>query len=126
MDTIVNGVSITLTPEQVEKIIIESKTMKPPLSNLDQAREWVKDFLKKNQSNWRAEENNYSITYSLPDGWIFKSDIINRIFLFSYYRFWDTLHSRFQLEYSEVQNIVRDLVLKRFGCEGFTPSVRPI
>jgi hypothetical protein len=86
------------------------------------AKQWMINFLNENAKKWRVEMGEDRIIYYLGDQWIFDLDLKNKHFWCYYYKVWEIFYKEYDMKYPDVQQLMRDVVLKPFNCEGFTPD----
>lgn len=95
----------------------------PPQKDIEGAKKWLVDFLNENFQSGKAtvKVSEDYMTYYVDGQWVFQKDRKNRVFRVYYYKCWVIFYERFNLEHADVRNIIAELVLKPFGCEGYTP-----
>ena len=104
MDIIVNNVKVTLTPEQIAQI-----KNTPDLS----AEEWLKKYL---TNTFTSRFNtNHDIVWYLGDQWIFLQDNKTKEFWVYYYAAWSIFEKEYDMEYVDIQDLYRRVVLEPYG-----------
>lgn len=83
------------------------------------AEQWITDFLNENAKKWRVEMGDRRQVWYLEDQWIFDLDLKRKCFWCYYYKFWQILEKRYGMKYDDIQNLIKNQVLKHFICEGF-------
>jgi hypothetical protein len=84
--------------------------------------EFLTKWLNENRLKLRGELGEDRIIWYRGDQWIFDIDFKNKRFRCYYYTFWNKLETEYLLSYKQIQEVVKDVLLKTFNCEGFTPK----
>lgn len=85
------------------------------------AEQWITDFLNENAKKWRVEMGEGRQVWYIGDQWIFDLNRGNKYFWCYYYEFWEIFEKQYGMKYNEIQNLIKNQVLKHFFCDGFTP-----
>ena len=126
----VNGVTIVLTEDQVNKILEQT--------NIKDTKELVKqeifEMLEKHKSNVRFLNGNYSVS-KYPTSrfeilnengeWLFDIDYDskNPRFLYSYYRVFIFLKLKYLINHDDFQEVMKSILEEHLNLKGVTPNV---
>jgi hypothetical protein len=121
---------ITITPPQGYEVDKEKSTFETivfkEIEKKPTAHEFLTNWLNENRLKLRAELGEDRIIWYRGDQWIFDIDFKNKRFRCYYYEFWGKLETEYLLSYKQIQEVVKDVLLKTFNCEGFTPWYLPV
>lgn len=95
-------------------------------SGIEQAREWLVNFMNENAKKWNVHVGDGRQVWHLGDQWIFDWDFKNKTLWCYYYKVWEVFYNEYSMTYGEIQNLMKDVVLKPFYCEGFTAGVSAV
>ena len=93
----------------------------PEISNTEKAREWLVNFLNKNDGKFEIQVEKDAHTYYRNGQWLFQLDLKNNGLWVYYYSTWLILQTKYSLNYNEIQQLIKDVVGEAFNCKGFTP-----
>lgn len=121
---------ITITPPQgyevdKEKSTFETivfKEIEKEIEKKPSPHEFLTNWLNENRLKLRAELGEDRIIWYRGDQWIFDADLKTKTFWCYYYEFWRELETENLLSYEQIQEVVKDVLLKPLNCEGFTPK----
>ena len=125
----VNGVTIVLTEDQVNKILEQT--------NIKDTKELVKqeilEMLEKYKSNVRFLDENYKVSkyptsrfeiFNENGDWLFDINYNskNQRFWYSYHRVWMVFNGRYTINYDGFQEVMKSILEERLNLKGVTPE----
>ena len=125
----VNGVTIELTDDQVNKILEQT--------NIKDTKELVKqeilEMLEKHKSNIRFIGENYNVSkyptsrfeiFNENGEWLFdiKYDSKNQHFLYSFYRVWIVFFAKYSINYDDFQEVMKSILEEKLSLKEVTPN----
>jgi hypothetical protein len=90
---------------------------------IEAAKEWLISWLNENREKFTCKLGDGCIIYFLKNQWIFDLNLESKSFWCYYDIFWRKFKTDFNLQYSEIQSVVSNILLKPFNCVGFTPKM---
>lgn len=119
MNVNVNGVSITLTEEQLKHIDAEVKKMKEPKKLTPAERFWklceglTIKIDKKKYPDYVLfyKEGRRQFDYNTKNGYL----------LCRYSSIWSVFEKEYYMKYDDIQSLIKNLVEEHFKCKGVTP-----
>ena len=94
----------------------------PEISNTEKAREWLVNFLNKNDGKFEIQVEKDAHTYYRNGQWLFRLDLKNKNLWVYHYSTWLILQTKYSLNYNEIQQLIQNVVGEAFNCEDFTPK----
>ena len=120
MNVNVNGVSITLTEEQLKHIDAEVKKMNQPKRPTPAERFW--QLCKGLTIKIDKEGYPDSVFFFKDDECQFEYDTANGHLWCRYSSIWSVFEKEYSMEYSEIQSLIKIQVEEHFKCKGVTPK----
>ena len=126
----VNGVTIVLTDDQVNKILEQT--------NIKDTKELVKqeilEMLEKYKSNVRFLDENYNVSkyptssfeiLNENGDWLFTIDYDskNKRFWYSYYRILAIFRENYSINYDDFQEVMESILEEHLNLKGVTPKI---
>ena len=126
----VNGVTIVLTEDQVNKILEQTK--------IKSAKELVKqeilEMLEKYKSNVRFLDEIYKVSkyptsrfgiFNENGEWLFDIDydLKKQRFWYSYHRVWMVFNGRYTINYDGFQEVMKSILEEHLNLKGVTPPL---
>ena len=122
MNVNVNGVSITLTEEQLKHIDAEVKKMNQPKRPTPAERFWqLCEGL-----SLKIDKERYpdSVFFFKEDEYQFEYDTANGHLWCRYSSIWTVFEKEYSMKYNDIQSLIKNQVEEHFKCKGVTP--RPL
>ena len=124
----VNGVTIELTDEQVNRILEQTKIK----VRKELVKQEILEMLEKYKSNVRfldvnGEASNYPTSrFEILDKngeWLFDIDYDskNPRFLYSFYRVWIVFFAKYSINYDDFQEVIKSILEEHLSLNGITP-----
>ena len=108
--------------EAAEKHLADLKNkLNAKKPDLECAEKWLKDYISK-PFEMKINTEKQTIIYSRDGVWIFEQDLENKRFWYSDYNLYSDFKDKFRLNFDETEQLITDVVLKHFNCEGLTPT----
>ena len=126
----VNGVTIVLTEDQVNKILEQAKIK----DTKELVKQEILEMLEKYKSNVRFLDENYKVS-KYPTSrfdilnengeWLFDIayDSKNPRFLYSYYRVWVVFNGKHSINYDDFQEVMKSILEEHLNLRGVTPKI---
>jgi hypothetical protein len=119
---------LKITPPKGYEVDKEKSTFETiifkEIKNKLSAHEFLTNWLNENRAKLvgKLADSGDRIIWYRDEQWIFDADFKDKWFLCYYFEFWDKLETEYHLTYDQIQEVVKDVLLKPFDCEGFTPK----
>ena len=125
----VNGVTIVLTEDQVNKILEQAKIK----DTKELVKQEILEMLEKYKSNVRFLDENYKVS-KYPTSrfdilnengeWLFDIDYDskNPRFLYSYHRIWVAFSEKYPINYDDFQEVMKSILEEHLNLKGVTPN----
>jgi hypothetical protein len=121
MNITVQGVSITLTPEQLQQIDAEVKKINKPIS--EERFKQLITGIDINRPTIDFEKYPYSIFWLDKDGnYFFEYDFKKDNCWCSWEKIWRVFETEFRMKYEEIQAFIKIQVEQQFKLNGVTPG----
>ena len=125
----VNGVTIVLTDDQVNKILEQTKVK----NTKELVKQEILEMLEKHKSNIRFLDENCKVSkyptsrFEILDNdgeWLFdiNYDSKNPRFLYSYYRVFAIFRDKYSINYNDFQEVMKSILEEHLGLNGVTPE----
>ena len=126
----VNGVTIELTDDQVNKILEQAKIK----DTKELVKQEILEMLEKYKSNVRFLDENYKVSkyptsrfeiFNEEGKWLFDIDYDskNQHFWYSYYRILAIFRENYSINYDDFQEVMKSILEEHLNLKGVTPNV---
>ena len=126
----VNGVTIELTDEQVNRILEQTKIK----VRKELVKQEILEMLEKYKSNVRFLDENCNVSkyptsrFEILDKngeWLFDIDYDskNPRFLYSFYRVWIVFFAKYSINYDDFQDIMKSILEEHLNLKEATPKI---
>ena len=125
----VNGVTIELTDDQVNKILEQAKIK----DTKELVKQEILEMLEKYKSNVRFLDENCNVSkyptsrfeiLNKNGEWLFDIDYDskNPRFLYSFYRVWIVFLAKYSINYDDFQEVMKSMLEEHLNLNGITPQ----
>ena len=126
----VNGVTIELTEDQVNKILEQTKVK----DTKELVKQEILEILEKHKSNVRFIDENYNVSkyptsrfdiLNEEGKWLFDIDYDskNQHFWYSYYRILVIFRDKYSINYDDFQEVMKSILEEHLNLNGVTPHM---
>ena len=126
----VNGVTIELTEDQVNKILEQTKVK----DTKELVKQEILEILEKHKSNVRFIDENYNVSkyptsrfdiLNEEGKWLFDIDYDskNQHFWYSYYRILVIFRDKYSINYDDFQEVMKSILEEHLNLKGVTPHM---
>ena len=126
----VNGVTIELTDDQVNKILEQTKVK----DTKELVKQEILEMLEKYKSNVRFLDGYFHVTkyptshfeiFNDDGDWLFDIDYDSkkRHFLYSYYRILAIFRENYSINYDDFQEVMKSILEEHLNLKGVTPKI---
>lgn len=105
--------------QRKEQLEAELQKVNEELSKKPSAKERLLDYLSKGFDKTEVKQD--TIVYYRNGQWTFWLDLKKKILWCYYYEVWMIFYEEYDMNYYQVQQLIKKEVLKLLNCEGFTP-----
>jgi hypothetical protein len=108
--------------QRKEQLEAELQKVNEELSKKPTPEEWLLDYLSKGFD--KVEVKKDAIVYYRGDQWIFWLDLKKKVLWCYFPEVWRIFYEEYDMNYDQVQQLMKNVVLKPLNGEGFTPLAR--